>query len=332
MKKVISVFLCLLMLMSVLALGASAASLSQGTEAIRATFEEGKTVLDYVYFSPVKGENDDTKYPLVLWLHGNSSGDYPGHQLVNTDIHKFASDEYQARFKDAGGAFLLLPRDATTDASLAWDGKIDDAKETLDLFIEEYQDNIDISRIYVGGNSMGGKGVYKIAAGYPGVFAAIFPISPVYIPTTSEANALADTAVWIFSNDNDRYPQLSVSSVKSVFNKIVNASYAPENCRRSSFSEYYRPDGSTDSKEVHNTWTPVLNDLFMNNGEEYYAMTTVDGTGRTINLTYPEGFISWLSSQSLEEGTVASSNINFFTRIIEFFTNIINALISIFGL
>lgn len=333
MKKAISVFLFLLMLASIFVMPASAVSLSAGSDALIASFGSGESSLDYVYFSPVKDESDDTKYPLVLWLHGNSSGNYPGHQVENSDIFKFASDEFQARFCNAGGAFLLLPRDDTTDAALAWDMTIEAAMETLIDFVSEYGDNIDINRIYVGGNSMGGKGVYKMAANYPNVFAAIFPISPVYIPTASDINALKNTAVWVFSNTQDRYPQLSPTAVRTYFNQIASVSAHPENCRWSYFEAFHHPDGVADTAEVHNTWTPVLNDLFMYNGNEYIKMTTVDGNGDTVKLTYPQGFIHWLSSQSLEESSLSlGSKVNFFRKIIQFIVSVFNAIISLFGI
>ncbi len=330
MKKTLSLFLSVLILLS-FTLTASAVSLREGPEAAFKTFKDGQSVLDYVYFSPVKGEDDTTKYPLILWLHGNSSGDYPGHQLRNSDIYKFSTDEFQARFKDAGGAFLLLPRDPTKSINLAWDFAVEDAKKVLDDFIEEYGKNIDLNRIYAGGNSMGGKGTYKIAAAYPDVFAAIFPISPVYIPTNTELKGLSKTAVWVFNNSNDNYPQLSNTSVKTYFSYLNKHSENPQNNRWSSFSAYYGTGGGLQKDEIHNTWTPVLNDLFMDDGSEYKAMTTVDGLGNSVNLTYPEGFITWLSSQTLSDDALISFK-NPFSKIIDFFISIINAIISLFGI
>lgn len=333
MKKLFSLLLSLFMLCPFASFFiAQGASLGEGTDAIRRTFDEGTALLDYVYFSPVKGPEDETKYPLILWLHGNASGDYPGHQLVNSDIHKLASDELQARFRDAGGAFLLLPRDPTENVGLAWDLTVDKAKSVLDSFIEDNINNIDLERIYAGGNSMGGKGAYKIAAAYPEVFAAIFPVSPVYVPSKAEMNALSDTAVWIFSNANDNYPQLLPDVVRSSFSQLNDYSQNPGNNRWSLFSDYYSTGGTLQPDEVHNTWTPVLNDLFMDDGSEYMAMTTVDGEGNKIKLTYPDGFISWLSAQSLSEKASAAAPKGMLARLIEMISNIINAIISIFGL
>lgn len=334
MKKIISLFLCLFILTGTFAclVTANAVSLSAGIDALRAEFQHGRAMLDYVYYSPVKDENDTTKYPLVFWLHGNSSGDYPGHQLENCNIHNWASDEFQSRFKETGGAFLFLPRDSTAiELGLVWDLTLSAAKSSLDSFIQQHSANIDTNKIYVGGYSMGGKGVYRMAIDYPGTFAAIFPMSAVYAPTKLELRTLTDTAVWIFSNINDKYPQLQHETVKSNFNYIAENSSHPENCRWTAFNLYHRPDGSTDSLEVHNTWTPVLNDLFMSNGDEYYHMETIDGTGKKIRLTYPDGFISWLSSQSLDGDEDKKDNKNIFTIIIHLFVSLINMIVSLFG-
>ncbi|MBR5437386.1 MAG: hypothetical protein IKV21_00565 [Clostridia bacterium] len=332
MKKNISLFLVVLMIvLACVPFTASAVSISEGRDAAQAKFYDGKSALDYVYYSPVKGSSDTTKYPLILWLHGNASGDYPRHQLDNSDIYKFSTDEFQARFVGAGGAFLLLPRDPTTGVVLAWDWSLDKTKTVLDDFIEEYGENIDLSRIYVGGNSMGGKGAFKMAATYPDVFAAVFPVSPVYVPSSEDMKALSDTAVWVFNNSNDGYPQLNNTIVKNYFADLNKASSNPKNNRWTSFSAYYTPGGGTDKNEIHNTWTAVLNDLFMDDCSEYKAMTTVDGEGNSVKLTYPEGFITWLSSQSLSDNASAVST-NFLRRILDMFVNFFNALLSVFGL
>ncbi|MBO5184138.1 MAG: hypothetical protein J6D79_00205, partial [Clostridia bacterium] len=43
-------------------------------------------------------------------------------------------------------------------------------------------------------------------------------------------------------------------------------------------------------------------DMFMKSGEVYYASETVNANGEKVSLSYPNGVISWLSSQSLENG------------------------------
>lgn len=109
------------LLLCCLCLFSSAVSITEGEEALRAQFTSDDTSpLGYVSYSPVKGDEDAAKYPLVVWLHGNASGDYPGHQLNNSCISNWSSEEYQSRFEGAGGAFLLLPRCPTNTHVVAW--------------------------------------------------------------------------------------------------------------------------------------------------------------------------------------------------------------------
>ena len=140
MKKTISALLCVVMLLCCFAVTGSAVSEKQGMDALRAQFLKGQSELDYVYYSPA-GKNDDTKYPLVVWLHGNSSGDYPGHQLDNCNIALWSSEEYQNRFADTGGAYLLLPRFPTSFINVAWEGTTTPLKKTIDAFVRR---NIDL--------------------------------------------------------------------------------------------------------------------------------------------------------------------------------------------
>ena len=63
--------------------------------------------------------------------------------------------------------------------------------------------NIDLSRIYVGGYSMGGKMTLKMAVAYPELFAAIFPICPAWTPSTDALNLIADIPVWLTSGKLD---------------------------------------------------------------------------------------------------------------------------------
>lgn len=336
MKKTISVLLSVLVLFS--CIGASfsvgAISESKGLDALRAQFQSGEASLDYVYYSPVK-ENDSTKYPLVVLVHGNGSGDYPGHQLDNCDIAYWASDEYQARFQNAGGAYLLLPR-CQTGYKVAWDDTyISPLKKTIDAFIGEHRDSIDTNRIYIGGYSMGGKMTIRMASTYPDFFAAAFPHSPVYNPTSTELSKLANVPVWLCVCKNDTYPSLSQTVVNSNWDYLSEISTAPERNRMSTFGVLYRPDGSVrtaDGKnETHNTRDAVCHDLFMNDKTQFKDMTVVDGTGKEVTLTYPDGLISWLSEQSLENRkSDGGTSTNIFAKIYNFFKALFEMLFSIF--
>jgi predicted peptidase len=279
-----------------------AVSEKQGMDALKAQFMSGEAELDYVYYSPA-GKNDDMKYPLVVWLHGNSSGDYPGHQLDNCSIALWSSEEYQSRFEGTGGAYLLLPRYPTSGLlSVAWEGTTNTLKKTIDAFVKEHRDNIDVSRIYIGGYSMGGKMTLRMAMTYPTYFAAAFPLSPVYAPSNADLNNLIDVPLWFFWCKNDDYTSLNPITVNANWQYLMNISNCKAQCRISTFDTIYNSDYTVKTadgkKDIHNTWDAACHDLFMDDNKAQKGMTTKDGNGKTINLTYPEGLIYWLSCQS----------------------------------
>lgn len=303
MKKITAALICFLLVLSSVTVSSFAVSEYEGIDALREQFQSGESVLDYVYYSPVK-DKDDTKYPLVVWLHGNSSGDYPGHQLDNCNIALWSSNEYQSRFVDAGGGFLLLPRYPTSLVTVAWEGSTNNLKKTIDAFIKEHIDNIDVNRIYIGGYSMGGKMTLRMAMTYPSFFAAAFPLSPVYAPTKSDLNNLIDVPLWFFWCKNDDYASLNDITVRTNWQYLMSISNCRENCRLSVFDTIYNSDYSVKTadgkKDIHNTWDAACHDLFMNDGQPQKDMQVKDGNNNTVKLTYPRGLIYWLSSQCKE--------------------------------
>ena len=302
MKKLTAVLLCVFILLSAFSAGSLAVSEKQGMDALKAQFQSGESVMDYVYYSPVK-KYDDTKYPVVVWLHGNSSGDYPGHQLDNCNIGLWSSEEYQSRFEDTGGAYLLLPRYPTSGLlSVAWEGTTNNLKKTIDAFVKEHIENVDVNRIYIGGYSMGGKMVLRMAMAYPTYFAAIFPLSPVYAPTKADLNNLIDTPVWFFWCKNDDYASLNPITVTTNWMYLMNISNCKDQCRISTFDTIYNSDYSVKTadgdNDIHNTWDAACHDLFMDDNLPQKDMKIKDGNGENVTLSYPKGLIYWLSCQS----------------------------------
>lgn len=316
------------LLLCCLCLFSSAVSITEGEEALRAQFTSDDTSpLGYVSYSPVKGDEDAAKYPLVVWLHGNASGDYPGHQLNNSCISNWSSEEYQSRFEGAGGAFLLIPRCPTNTHVVAWGSeKRIPLKNTIDDFIAKNESHIDKSRIYIGGYSMGGKMTIIMASTYPDFFAAAFPMSPVYEPTKSELKSMSQMPVWLFVNKNDKYVALDYERIVlpnwEYFSK--NSAF-PAESRLTSFSSFWHAEGVENTSDVHNTWDAVTYDMFMKSGEVYYASETVNANGGAVELSYPNGVISWLSAQSLENRG-GESIVRFFQRIVFFVKRLLSLI------
>ncbi len=305
-KKVLSVFLAIVFLFS---LPASATSIEGGIEPLKAEFKAGEGpeangyTVDYSYFSPVKS-NDATKYPLVVWLHGMGDGAEPGAQVKKSNIAYWASEEFQARFKPAGGAFILAAR-SREENNIFWSNEmVEPLKAAIDEFIANNKDNIDLSRIYVGGYSMGGKMTLKMAVAYPEMFAAAFPICPAWSPSDELCAKLADMPIWITSSTRDPLVNYYLA-VAPTFERIAASSNVAEDCRLSTLTKVCYEDGKGTSSS-HHAWFAVNHDMFTYLNGDYYNMTTVNGKGEKVTLEYPNGMISWLTSHTSDYDGSAS--------------------------
>ena len=273
---------------------------SSGIEALRDEFELGKAsegngyALDYAYYSPV-GTNDNTKYPLVIFLHGIGHGSSEGSQLADSDMPYWASSELQSRFDDSQGAFILLPR-APEDEIVYWSNSlIEPLYNVIRDFIKEHGDNIDTTRIYISGSSQGGAMVWKMCKAYPGLFAAAFPLAATQFDLDADdVKQCSSTAFWIIASKKDLFVNYSLCTMR-VWNNLCKYNDHPENCRLSSFGEVTNPDGEA-SSDNHHLAKVITYDLFTLQNESYPNMEVVDGLGNEIELQYPDGLISWMSA------------------------------------
>lgn len=344
LKKIISFLLASILVCSICSASAFAGN---DIDYLREKFVFGKGpetegfAIDYRYYSPVK-ENDGTKYPLVIWLHGMGDGAYDGRQIERSDIALWASESYQSRFKESGGAFILAPR-SVEEKSLYWTNElIYPLRAAIDDFISKNAANVDLSRIYVGGYSMGGKMTLKMAVAYPELFAAIFPICPAWVPGEDATEKIADIPVWLVSGAND--PLVSYfTMVTPTWNNIISQNNKPENCRFSTLAVTAYSNGLPTSSG-HHSWFAVNADMFSSKNGNYPNMKTVDGNGNKIKLAYPDGMISWLSDfESDYDGSTATNagnteaktsngSVSGLELIKVFFTNFFEYLLSLIGM
>lgn len=349
-KKLLAFILSLVMLMSVAVFVGSAKEetslpLSEGIEKLQSQFQKGVGpeiegyAIDYRYYSPA-GENDTEKYPLVIWLHGMGDGASEGMQIEQYEIAKWTSTEYQSRFKGSEGAYILAAR-SLEEKGLYWsDSLIYPLRAAIDDFIAQNKVNIDLSRIYVGGYSMGGKMTLKMAVAYPELFAAAFPICPAWTPGVEQTKLLADMPIWLTSGVID--PLVNYfTSVKPTWENILAMNNAPENCRFSSLKISAYSNGLP-AISGHHSWIAVNNDMFSNKNGNYPFMSTVNGKGEKVKLTYPDGMISWLSGFTSDyDGAAATDSGNaeaqsggvsmsFFELVKEFITGIFEYIFCIF--
>lgn len=295
MKKLTALFLTAVILalcISPLTAGA-AVSLSQGRDALYSQWETGEAHgISYKSFSPV-AEAGKT-YPLVVLLHGKYSGSSNGEQVKDTDFYKWSSSEFQARFKESGGAYILMPRCPGGDNS-SWsaEGHHGDLKALIDEFIISHSGTIDMKRIYLGGWSKGGAGAVKMAVTYPDFFAALVVMAPHYTVNEDHLKAFADTPIWLVACKNDTMATYGTMS-KAFWNTLKDTSNVPSSCRFTTFEKYNYYDVSS-----HYVHYAVANDLL--NQPSDCGMSTQNGKGQGIATSESESIITWLSSFRLGE-------------------------------
>lgn len=348
-KKVLAVFMAVCLCALPLVVNSSAAGrkpalrTSAGIEALRAEFEQdvapeaGGHALDYAYYSPV-GKNDNTKYPLVIFLHGIGHADYVGAQLDDSDFPYWASSELQSRF-DEGGAFILLPR-APEHKLIYWgETLIESLRAVIDDVIAKHGDNIDTTKIFIGGSSAGGEMTWKMIVAFPEYFAGAFPIASTGTVSENDVIVSSDVAIWMISSKKD--PVVNYTTITTpLWNKVVKYNAHPENCRLSSFDKVTEPAGNSAS-DNHHMAKVVTYDFHMLDGSTYPNVTTVNGNGQKVSLVSPNGIISWMNSLSSEfDGSAGdgSGNVNvsvfdtIFGVIRNFFLKIVNIFQRILGL
>ena len=346
MKKRISVVLAVIFVLLTFSVGAAALPLNAGTSRLNAQFRDGAVNggYDYAAFSPVKGENDTTKYPLLVWLHGRQSGAFPRAQLQRYEFSNWASDEYQARFANAGGCFLFAPRESRSGNN-DWDSSYcATLKRTIDAYIAENAAHIDTDRIYIAGYSTGGSMTWDMLTAYPDFFAAGMPLAAIYQPgTAAKTEKLKDVSLWIFTSDRDPYLINETADVRPTFNYLAGISGNKAGLRMTSFSEAFFADGSKkteyqNGKTVvaddaeHYIWEAVTYDMFMADGvTPYVCATTIGADGKTLDLSLPgDGVISWLSMQS-RSNEKPDQNLSFLQKLRLLFERFFAMLREFFG-
>ena len=272
--------------------------LSAGVEALRGQFELDVSeecngyALDYAYYSPV-GENDTEKYPVVIYLHGIGHGSYPGSQLNDSEMAYWASQELQSRWTDTGGAYILLPRSPEDELQYWNESLVDPLRALIDRFISKHGQNVDTTRIFIGGASAGGEMTWDTAITYPEYFAGIYPLAATGTRSTEDIRKTKDVAIWIFSSTLDPIVNFAIN-VAPVWNKICAYNANPENCRLSKFGTVVNPDGSKGDSS-HRLYTTISHDFFMLDNSPYPNVETTDGNGNVINFEFSQGMITWMS-------------------------------------
>lgn len=184
--------------------------------------DDDGTKLLYRLLKP-KDYDPQTKYPLVLFMHGaGERGDDNVRQLVH-GMNDFASDPIMAKYP----CFVVAPQCPKEQkwADVDWSAPAHDlpprpanplrlAMAAIAALEKEF--SVDPARIYVTGLSMGGYGTWDALARYPGRFAAAAPICGGGDP--AHAKAMAGTPIWAFHGGKDGVvnPQRSRAMIEAI--------------------------------------------------------------------------------------------------------------------
>ena len=169
---------------------------------------ENEIDLKYLFFLPQDYYSDkNTRWPLILFLHGMGER---GTDLELVKIHGIP------KIVKTQKGFPFIAISPQCPIEYVWrDKEMLQAVESLILkIIKNYQ--VDKTRVYVTGLSMGGRGTWAIATHRPDLFAAAVPICGGGDPRT--ASLLRDLPFWVFHGalDEGHYPEESEKMIHAL--------------------------------------------------------------------------------------------------------------------
>ncbi len=153
--------------------------------------------IDYLLYLPAEYGKSDKEWPLMLFLHGAGER---GDDLRKVEVH---GPPKIVKEKDM--PFIIVSPQCPEDGW--WPKEIEVLNCLLDDIIARY--DVDESRVYLTGLSMGGYGSWSLGCEYPERFAAIAPICGGGEPFFGRK--LKNVPVWAFHGEKDSVVPLKKS-------------------------------------------------------------------------------------------------------------------------
>jgi predicted peptidase len=197
--------------------GALATDLSHS---VTGSVSDGSASLPYRLFEPT-GVAAGEKAPLVLFLHGmgeRGTDNVAQTTWMNGLVNATQSGKY--------ASYVLAPQIDTNSWFQSWSSK---PTEAMSLTIKALKnvissENVDPSRVYVTGLSMGGMGTWDILSREPEMFAAAVPMSGG--GNTKTPAAIKDIPIWAFHGSEDTL--VPVSATRDMIDALRDAGGSPK--------------------------------------------------------------------------------------------------------
>lgn len=216
------------------------------------TFSQDEKTLPYRIMMP-ESSSENKKYPLVLFLHGAGERGNDNNKQLTHGSKLFAAPENRKAFPCIAvfpqcpkGSYWANPKinrnTKPTKFKFKRGGNPTEAMESLmDLVQKLVQNpNVDASKIYVAGLSMGGMGTFELLSRMPDTFAAAIAICGG--GNTKLAEKYSHVPMWIFhgAKDDVVIPQHSVAIVEALL-------------KQGAFPKFTLYDDAN-----HNSWDPAF--------------------------------------------------------------------------
>jgi predicted peptidase len=154
-----------------------------------------------LYLPKGYGVEPDRLWPLIFFLHGAGGGDNASQFVMTYGLPEvlYAGDQPEEF------PFIVVSPQAFPDTSWWMGNTLDILKALVDDVSNLYQ--VDKTRIYLTGLSMGGYGSWHLVSAYPNSFAAVVSVSGSgfgnIVPEMETLCALANTPLWAIHGAKD---------------------------------------------------------------------------------------------------------------------------------
>lgn len=222
------------------------------------THENG-TVIPYGLYAP---ETDNHKNSIFVWNHGvGERGTDPKIAMYGNEVTGLWSDEVQEIMDGMYVLVAQVPSNGSTNVARA-DAIVDLVKK-----LAAENSDIDLSRVYVAGCSMGGGMTTTIINNHADFFAAAIPVCPAGVANAEAVNGLP---VWYIHAEND-----GTVNIKNTNDSIAALNALGSETHTSIFPDvtgtYKNEDGSFAKYDGHWSWTYLFNNqCFDENGLNLY--------------------------------------------------------------